>query len=148
MKTKQIEKLLLLEQTGELSLRQHRKLAACPEAQAKRAELNALRSVLPALDAEPSPWAVANITARLRNEHRAVLSFPRAWKTAWALAACLMAVAGILNFHGNQESSTVVVAVAAASAEDVWNDPLEEDLNRLENLIVAISGDPLDIMEM
>jgi hypothetical protein len=148
MKTKQIEKLLLLEQTGELSSRQRRKLAVCSEVQAKRDELKAFCAAVPAADVEPSPWVATKIAARLRTERRPVLIFSKHWKTTVALAACLAVITGILNFHGNQKSSTVVVAVAAASAEDVWNDPLEEDLSRLESLIVAISGDPLDIMEM
>jgi hypothetical protein len=59
-----------------------------------------------------------------------------------------MVVGGILNFHGKQTSSASAAVVVAAAEVDVWNDPLEEELGRLENLIVAISGDPLDIMEM
>jgi hypothetical protein len=148
MKTQKLEKLLLLEQTGELSPRRCRKLDSCSEAQEKRAELKAFCASVPTVDVEPSPWAVARISARLRDERGSALIFSNHWKPAWALAACLIVVSGILNFHGNQNSSTVVAAVSAASAEGVWNDPLEEDLSRLENLIVAISGDPLDIMEM
>jgi len=30
----------------------------------------------------------------------------------------------------------------------VWNDPFDEALSNLENLLAAASGDPLDIMEM
>ncbi len=148
MKMEKLEKLLLLEQTGELSSRQCRKLDACPEAQAKRDELKAFCASVPAADVEPSPWAVTKIAARLREEHRPNLIFFKHWKPALALAAILMIVSGIFNFHGNQTSSTSTAVVVAAAGVDVWNDPLEEDLGRLENLIVAISGDPLDIMEM
>jgi hypothetical protein len=148
MKTKKIEKWLLLEQSGELSPRRRRLLNGCPEAQSKRAELNALCAALPALDAEPSPRTVIRITARLREEHRSGLTFSRALKPALALAASLMVVGGILNFHGKQTSSASALVVVAAAEVDVWNDPLEEELGRLENLIIAISGDPLDIMEM
>lgn len=148
MKTKKLEKWLLLEQSGELSPRRRRLLDRCPEAQAKRAELNALHAALPVLDAEPSPWTVTRIAARLHAERRPVLVASKVWRTALALAASLMVVSGILNFHGKQTPSTSTAVVMAAAGVDVWNDPLEEDLGRLENLIVAISGDPLDIMEM
>ncbi len=64
-----------------------------------------------------------------------------------ALAACLTVVTGIFNFHGGQTSSAPA-AVLTTTGVDVWDDPLEEDLSKLENQIVAISGDPLDSMEM
>ena len=147
MKTKKLEKWLLLEQSGELSPRQSRALNTCPEAKAKREELSALRTALPVLDAEPSPWSVTKIDARLRGERHPVLGFSKHWKVALALAACLAVVAGILNFHGKQNPSAPVV-VASAAGVDVWSDPVEEDLSRLESLMAAISGDPLDIMEM
>ncbi|MCC7300054.1 MAG: hypothetical protein IT583_03125, partial [Verrucomicrobia bacterium] len=63
------------------------------------------------------------------------------------LAACLILAAGLFDFHGTRVSSTSVASVSAAGV-DVWNDPFEEDLSRLENLIVAISGDSLNVMEM
>ncbi len=148
MKSKKIEKWLLLEQSGELSPRRQRLLNSCLEAQTKRAELNALRAALPALDAEPSPWTVARIAARLNERQHMTLDFQKGLKPALALAACLLLVAGFFDFHGNQTASTSTAVVVAAAGVDVWNDPLEEDLGRLENLIVAISGDPLDIMEM
>jgi len=149
MKTEKLEKWLLLEQTGELSARQRRELAACPEAQAKRDELKALRMALPVLDAEPSPWTVTKIDAQLRKTSRMVWTVSRVWRPALALAACLTLVAGILNFHDEQQvSSTSATVVLAAAVEGVWNDPLEEDLGNLERLIVAASGDSLSIMEM
>ena len=39
-------------------------------------------------------------------------------------------------------------SVIAMEEADVWYDPFEEKLSELENLIVAISGDSLDIMDM
>jgi len=148
MKTEKLEKWLLLEQTGELSVRRCRKLAACPEAQTKREELNALRIALPILNAEASPWVVTKIVARLRTECQPASGFSKAWKPALALAACLALVTAILNFHGEQTSSAPSVAVVATAGVDVWSVPIEEDLSKLESLIVAISSDPLDIMEM
>ena len=147
MNTKKIEKWVLLEQTGELSPRRLHKLNQCSAAQSKRDELNVLRTALPVLDAEPSPWTVTKINARLRTEHRPEAGFSKVWKSALALAACLLVVAGIFNFHERQTSSAPVVIMASAGV-DVWNVPYEEDLGQLERLIVAISNDSVDIMEM
>ena len=149
MKTNKLEKLLLLEQSGELSAwqlrRLGRELAVSEEARILRQELGRLRGLILLPEVEPSPWTVAKIAARLHDEHRSVLAVTRVLKPVLALAACLMAVAGIFNFHGKQVSSSVAVA---ASVVDVWSDPLERDLSRLESQIAAISSDSLDTMEM
>jgi ferric-dicitrate binding protein FerR (iron transport regulator) len=149
MKTKKLEKWLLLEQSGELSPRQLRllksELDVSFEARSMRKELGFLRDSVETPDAEPAPWAVAKITARLRGERRPDFA-PKIWKSAFALAACLMAVVGTFNFHDKRVSSTPVAVVAAAGV-DVWNDPIGEDLGKLERMIVA-SRDSLDVMEM
>lgn len=145
MNTKKLERLLLLEQSGELTPRQRRALARADGAEPARRELAALRAAVQMPEAEPSPWTVAKIDARLREERRPALVWLR--KPALALAACLVLAAGILNFHGKQTSSTSAAVVAAAEA-DVWSDQFEGNLVELENLITAMSGDPLDIMEM
>lgn len=170
MNTRKLEKWLLLEQSGELSPRQalrlNRALEASEEARVLKSELVRLKGSIRTPNVELAPWTVAKISARLNGHHRPVLNFYRGchslrslprirgaslaslgWKPALALAACLAVVAGVLNFHGKQIPSTSTAVVVAAGA-DVWNDPFEEDLSKLENLIVAISGDPLDIMEM
>ena len=46
-----------------------------------------------------------------------------------------------------RQTSPVPVSVTASEL-DVWDNQFEEDLVELESLILAISGDPLDIMEM
>ncbi len=149
MKKKKLEKWLLLEASGELSLRQlhrlGRELAASEEARILRQELGRLRGSILLPEVEPSPWTVARIAARLREERRPAFLFSNAWKPALALAACLMVAVGIFNFHGNPAFSSVAVA---ASGVDVWNDPLERDLSRLESQIAAISSDSLDIVGM
>ena len=151
MKTKKIEKWLLLEQSGELSPRQLRllnhELAVSDDARRLRLELNMLSSSINKPEVEPSPWAVAKIAARLHGERLPVFNFYKIWKPALALAAGLTIVAGILNFHGEQTSSTSTGVLTVAGV-DVWDDPFEKDLCKLENLIVAISDDPADIMEM
>ncbi|MEI8205791.1 MAG: hypothetical protein WCG03_02825 [Kiritimatiellales bacterium] len=151
MKRKKLEKCLLLEQSGELSPRQlrqlERELAASENARILRQELGRLRGSVLLPETEPFPWTVARISARLREERRPVLTATQVIKPVLALAACVMAVAGIFNFHGKQAASSPVAVVAAAGV-DVWNDPLEGDLSRLERQIAAISGDSIDIMEM
>jgi ferric-dicitrate binding protein FerR (iron transport regulator) len=151
MKRKKLEKWLLLEASGELSPRQLRRLgrelAASEAARMLRQELGQLKGSILLSEIEPSSWTVARIAARLREERRPMLTVTQALKPVFALAACLALVAGILNFHGKQTSSSLATVVAAAGV-DVWNDPLEEDLSRLESQILAISGDSLDTMEM
>jgi len=151
MKKRKLEKWLLLEQSGELSTRQlrqlGRELAASEDTRILRQELGRLKGSILLPEIEPSPWTVTKIATRLHEERRSAPTVTRVLKPALALAACLMVVAGILNFHGKQVSSAPV-AVATVARVDVWNDPLEEDLGRLERQIAAISGDSLDIMEM
>jgi len=142
MKTRTLEKLLLLEQSGELTPRQRRALARAADAEPKRRELNALREAVRSPDVEPDPWAAAKIAARLHEERRPVLI--RACKPALALAACLALVVGIWNFRQTSPAPVVI----AMTEMGVWNAQFEEDLVELESLILAISGDPLDIMEM
>jgi len=144
MKTTTLEKWLLLEQTGELSARRRRALDACPEAQDKRVELNALCAAVPVSDAEPSPWAAAKISARLRKNRRSILLPSRVWQPILALAACLTLVVSTWNFN-QTASSSVAVTVAEVG---VWSDQFEEDLMELESLILAISDDSIDIVEM
>jgi ferric-dicitrate binding protein FerR (iron transport regulator) len=151
MKRKKLEKWLLLEASGELSPRQlrrlDRELAVSEDARALRQELGRLKGSIFLPEIEPSPWTVTRIAARLREDRRSVLTVTQALRPILALAACLTLVVGILNFHGKQNSSSLATVVAAAGV-DVWNDPLEEDLSRLERQIMAISGDSLDTLEM
>lgn len=152
MKTGKLEKLLLLEQSGELSFRQRRRLirelAVSDEARRVRAELSILSSSIRLPDAEPSLWAVARIVSRLREDTcPSSIRLSRILKPVLALAASLVLMMNAWNFHGGQALSTSVAAVTPAGV-DVWNDPFEEDLSRLENLIGTLSGSPLDIMEM
>lgn len=152
MKTAKLEKWILLEQSGELPPRRverlRRELAASPEARELHTVLNRLKNSVAVPDVELSPWIITQISARLVREPKASFQFAGLFRPALALAAGLMLAAGIFNFHDEQASSASSTAIAAVAGVDVWNDPLEEDLGRLENLIVAISGDPLDIMEM
>ena len=149
MKTPKLEKLLLLEQSGELSSRQRRcldrELRRSAEARRMRDSLQIMRAAVAVPETEPAPWSVVKINARLRGELRAV-TLSRVLKPALALAACLLVAVSLFEF--SRPAPSPVVAVTVTTEVDVWNDPLGEDLDKLENLILAISGDPLDVMEM
>jgi len=146
MNPKKIEKWILLEQTGELSPRKQKILDACPQAQEKRDELHALFAAVPRVEKEPSPWAAAKINARLQSEPRPVLLPIRVWQPVLALAACLTLVFTTIDFSSNP--SVVAVASVEVGVVDEWNVQFDEDLAELESLILAISGDPIDTMEM
>ncbi len=146
MNAKKLGKWILLEQTGELSTRKQKILNACPEAQAKRDELKAFCGAIVPSEAEPSPWAVTRIRARLKTERRSILLPARVWQPILALAVCLTLVVTTFNF--TPEPSVVSVAAVVVGEVDVWNVQFEEDLVELESLILAISGDLLDITEM
>lgn len=152
MKTAKLEKWILLEQSGELSSsrlrRLNRILASSREARELKNTLSLLKDSVVTPDIELPLWTVRRITARLYREPARDFSSLRLFKPVAVLAAALVLAAGIFNFHGEQNSSASSTVLAEVAGVDVWNDPLEEDLGRLENLIVAISGDPLDIMEM
>jgi hypothetical protein len=152
MKTEKLQKWLLLEQSGELSHRKLRRLecelAKSAEARELRNDLGCLKNAVITPAIEPSPWHITRIAARLSQEAGPSLDFSKVLKPALALAAGLAVMTGILNFHGEQTSSPSTAVFLAAAEVDVWNDPLGEDMGKLESLIVAISGDPSDIMEM
>ena len=152
MKPEKLVKWILLEQSGELSPRQlrllGRELAVSEEARSLRSDLGSLKNAVVTPDIEPAPWLVTRIVASLGRESCLSMNFHKVLRPALALAAGLVIVTGIYNFHGKQTSSTSTAVVVAATEVDVWNDPLGEDMGRLESLIVALSGDSLDIMEM
>jgi len=145
MKTKKLEKWLLLEQTGELSKRKQRRLNNLPETQAKRDELNALCAAVSVVAEEPSPWTVAKIDARLRKERRSILLPARVWTPILALAACLTLVVGTWDFKPVPSVDSVSVVVSETEA---WTAQFSEELVELESLILAISDSSLDIREM
>lgn len=152
MKTNKLEKLLLLEQSGELSsgqrCRLEHELQVSDKARKLRADLCVLRGSINEPDVELSPWTVARIDARLREKSRPAFNPSVLWKPALALAAGLTLISGIFNFNENQISSAPAVAVIGTTEVDVWSVPFEEDLHRLETLIMAISVNPVDLMEI
>jgi ferric-dicitrate binding protein FerR (iron transport regulator) len=149
VKTRKLEKWILLDQTGELSARKKRRLDREMEASANarrvRDDLNRLTNAMSSFDVEPSVWSAQRIHARLLNQERKPVFVPN-WKPALALAAGLAVVAGLWTFRPETDSTAVFAASGASLEKIVWEDPLAEDLAELETMIVAISESPLDIM--
>lgn len=152
MKINKLEKLLLLEQSGELSPKQRcqleHELQVSDKARKLRSDLSMLSGSINKPDVELSPWTVARIDARLREKSRPAFTPSVLWKPALALAAGLAIISGVFNFNQNQISSAPAVAVTGTTEVDVWSVPFEEDLHRLETLIMAISVNPADLMEI
>ena len=140
MNASQLEQLLLLEQSGELTEKQRRALAAelgaNPAARQLRAELQRLATALPPGGSAPAPGAAARIAARLAGAR------PRmaVWRPALAAAAALALLLGIQTFRPGPAPAPVVAA-AVANADEEWTDPLDADFTELEELLYAIAAD-------
>lgn len=157
MTPRELERLLLLEQSGELSEKQRGRLeaecAANAGAQHRRAELCRLAAALPPVSAEPSPATVEKIFARLAPPHAPATAFLPQWKPALAAAAALALLLGIHAFRKAAEVSPLPAPGYAAlgeEEEDDWIDPLEEEFAELEQLILVLSEDEdlFDWMEL
>ena len=153
MNAKQLERLLLLEQSGELSPRQRRDLesalAAAPDARRLRADLRRFAAVLAAPTAQPAPDAAAKIAARLRPPAKPAFSLTPAWKPALAAAAALALLFGARAFRPYPVPADSASVSAAAQEEEEWTDPLETEFTELESLLAALAGaDSLEISEL
>lgn len=157
MKPAQLEQLLLLEQSGELTPRQQARLAAALAASAHARELRGqLRHITRAVTAPettpaPAPLAAATarIDARLRHPRplRAVT-----WKPLLAAAAALVLVAGATFFHIVRHPAAT--AQQAALADDTepdtaWLEPMDAEFTELEDLLASLATDDFFLtMEM
>ena len=141
MNPKQLEQLLLREQSGELSARQRRELetalAASAEARRRRDDLRRLAAALPAPAAQPAPGTATKIAARLRQPARPAFNLLPAWKPALAAAAALALLLGVRAYRAAPGTAEPAPAVAAA-AEEEWTDPLETEFIALEELLAAL----------
>ena len=144
MNPKQLEQLLLLEFSGELSPAQRRaldaELAANPAARRFRDQLRVLSAAVPASSAQPAPEAAARIATRLRQKSKPAFVLLPAWKPALAAAAALALLLGIQTFRP-APAPAPVVAAAVANADEEWTDPLDADFTELEELLYAIAAD-------
>ncbi|MGD9781888.1 MAG: anti-sigma factor [Kiritimatiellia bacterium] len=153
MNATQWERLLLLEQSGELSPARRRELdaalAASPEARQRRRELRGLAAVVRSAPVQPAPGSVDRIAARLRTPRKTAFAFLPAWKPTLAAAAALALVVGVRSYRGGHASPEIVpVAASASTQENEWSDPFDDELADLENLLLAISDSPYDIIEL
>ena len=145
MNTKQLERLLLLEQTGELSPSQRRaldaELAASPEARRFRDQLRALAAAALVPAASPAPDAAARIAARLQAKRKPAFAFQPAWKPALAAAAALALFVGVRSFQRPATTPAETAAVATAAEDEDWTDPLDAEFTELESLLAAMAAD-------
>ena len=143
MNPMQLERLLLLEQSGELAPKQRRELeaelAGSAEARQQRDDLRRLAAALPAPAAQPVPGTATKIAARLRQPARPAFNLLPAWKPALAAAAALALILGVRAYRAAPGTAEPAPAVAAAAAaEEEWTDPLETEFIALEELLAAL----------
>jgi len=122
---------------GELSPREKEELkrhvAICPDCAKERAEVRALRSVMPVwTDEEPSPWLAQNFSYRLRQEMSKPTPVPVQPKRAWwlpgtAIAAVAAVLVGItLLAHNPTAPKPTTVALGPAHIQPVEVAPKPE----------------------
>ncbi len=150
MNANELERLLLLEQSGELSPRQRRALdaalGASAEARQLRGQLRALAAAVPPPAAAPAPDTAARIAARLQPKPKPAFVFQPAWKSALAAAAVLALLLGVRTFNPTR---VVPAGSATLSAEtEEWTDPLESEFAELEAFVSSISEESLEITEL
>lgn len=150
MNSSSLERLLLLEQSRELSPAQRKQLdatlAASAQARALRDQLRLIASSLPPPDARPTPGASQRIAARLRHTPSSS-AFRPAWKSTLAAAAALALLLGVRAFRPAPSATpqplaaTTATTTADAPADEEWTDPLDSEFAELESLLLAISTD-------
>jgi hypothetical protein len=157
MNPTQLERLLLLEQSRELSAPQRAaleaELAASPDARRLRDDLRRLAASLPPPTREPSADAAQRIADRLARPAPRRSAFAPAWASALAAAAALALLLGVraLRTPSSPQPSPLLAQSAPAdsdAASDEWQDPYEDDFAELENLMLAISEFELDFTEL
>ena len=154
MNPHELERLLLLEQSGELAPRQRRaldaELAASETARRLRNQLRVLATAAPEPAAAPAPDAAARIAARLHPPRPAAWVFRPVWKPALAAAAALALFLGVRAFRPAPVAAPIETAAnATANVDEDWTDPLDAEFTELENLLLAIStDDSLDVTEL
>ena len=158
MTPQQIEKLLLLEQTGELSPKQRHRLqealATSAAARQQREQWQKMAALLPppAWQPAPAPEAAARIAARLQATEAATAPIrrPYALHPAWAAAAAILILLAISAALLRPTAPAPLTATAEIEADewDAWDDPLEADFAALENLLAEISAEPFELADL
>ena len=147
MNAQQLEQLLFLEQSGELTDKQRRQLdaelAASADARQLRGQLRGLAAAVPSA-AAPAPDAAARIAARLDQADRPASIFLPAWKPALAAAAALALLLGVRAYQAHKSpaaTAPVVASSAAEEQEEEWTDPLDAEFTELESLMDTMASD-------
>lgn len=156
MNPAETEKLVLLQQSGEISPADQRRLdaalAASPDARRFRDSLLSFADAARSLPQQPAPDSAARIAARLSPTLRSAspFSLPRKPFLAAAAAAALLLGALSLRSALRPHSPSPVAASFAESAipDEEWSDPYDADFAELETLLSSISPDPFDSMEL
>lgn len=154
MNREQLEQLLLLEQSGELTppqqLQLNAELTASEQARRLRDQLRTIAAAAANPVARPAPDAAARIAARLQPAARPAFTFVAAWKPALAFAAALALLVGVRTFHAPRSApveiaaattATTAVVAAAATQEETWSDPLDSEFTELESLLASIASE-------
>jgi hypothetical protein len=147
MNAKQLERLLLLEQSGELSPKQRHQLdaelATSTEARRLRTEIRGLAATIPPPATPLVPDAARRIAARLDQASKPTLAFQPMWKPILAAAAALALLLGVRTFRDGDPALPIESAAVSVPApeEEEWTDPLESEFTELESLLAAISSD-------
>lgn len=153
MNPKQLEPLLLLESSGELSPKQRcildAELAASPEARRFREQLRTLTAAIRPPVAMPAPETAASIDARLQQKSKSAFVLLPAWKPALAAVATLALLLGVRTVHRARPSLSTETTAAASVETEEWTDPFDAEFAELESLLFAIaSDDSLEITEL
>jgi len=150
MKAQQIEQLLLLEQSGELSPKQQQQLEAelstSEEARQLQKELRGLAAAIPPVEAQPAPDAAARITARLQQPAQPAPVLHPIWKPALTIAAALAILLGVRTWRAPDTTSIKTAQIELTEEEEAWLSPFEADFVEIESLLAAIDSD--DSMNM
>ena len=146
MNPTELERLLLLEQTGELSAPQRRQLdaelAASAEARRLRDGLRHLADAIPDPAFSPAPDAARRIAERLGRPKPVAGLFRPAWRPALAAAAALALLFGLYALRTPPAPVQMAAVEIPAGAEEYeWTDPLDAEFAELETLLLAISTD-------
>lgn len=147
MNLNQLERLLLLEQSGEISPKQRRaldaELGASAGARRQRDQIRGFAASVPSSTATPSPGTVQRIHARLQSRPTPSPIFHPVWKSALASAAALALLIGVHAYRSstNPIPSEPAVASVTTASEEEWTDPLDSEFTELESLIATFSTD-------
>lgn len=154
MNPKDLEQLLLLEQSGELTPQQQRRLeaelAAAPAARQLRRELQGMARAIPEPPAGPAPDATEKILARLAANRPAPA---HNWFPTVAAAAALALLLGSYALHSSRSldagTGRAQATQSAMLDADEWTDPLEQEFADLENLFRVMAEQPLfDLVDL